>query len=208
MKTWPRADHFRFYQAFSEPFFNITVELELGKLHAWSKARKVPFSHCYLYCLSRAIDAYEPMRYRIVGDTVVVTDDVVLSTVFLNDDETFRFVPLNKGTDLFAFSQSTVLAQQFHSKQPLINDVFLSRSTDLNQVYVSILPWFKFSSFSHARTARDVENGIPKFVFGKYDSITNTIPLNIEVHHGLMDGLHVAKFLTEIEVQIAKASKE
>jgi chloramphenicol O-acetyltransferase type A len=68
------------------------------------------------------------------------------------------------------------------------------------QLYLSILPWLDFSSFSHARSAKD-NLGIPKCVFGRLDKQTGELPFSVEVHHGLMDGLHVAEFIQEIETQ-------
>ncbi|TMP42410.1 chloramphenicol acetyltransferase [Pseudoalteromonas citrea] len=205
--SWSRSAHFAFYKEFEQPNFNVTVELQVGRLHEFAKRHKVSFTHCYLYCLSQAIETYEPIRYRITDDEVIVTETVTLSTVFLKEDETFRFVPLEVYSDIFSFARNAQLSKEAHLKMPLLNDVFLSRARDLNQVYVSILPWFSFTSFSHAVFARSQDSGIPKFVFGKFNQEIGTIPLNIEVHHGLMDGVHVAKLITEIENQILKIIK-
>lgn len=202
--SWSRSAHFAFYKEFEQPNFNVTVDLQIGRLHKFAKRHKVSFTHCYLYCLSQAIETYEPIRYRITDDEVVVTETVTLSTVFLKEDETFRFVPLETYSDIFSFARNAQLSKETHLKMPLLNDVFLAAAKDLNQVYVSILPWFSFTSFSHAVFARSQGSGIPKFVFGKFNPENGTIPLNIEVHHGLMDGVHVARLITEIENQILK----
>jgi chloramphenicol O-acetyltransferase type A len=41
------------------------------------------------------------------------------------------------------------------------------------------------------------EDSIPKLVFGKYHHLNDTVkmPISIEAHHALMDGIHVAKYL-------------
>ncbi|KAF7770190.1 chloramphenicol O-acetyltransferase [Pseudoalteromonas citrea] len=202
--TWPRAAHFEFYKDFSQPYFNVTVDLQVGKLYDFAKKHKVSFTYCYLYCLSQAVSAYEPIRYRIRQNDIVVTEQVTLSTVFLKADDTFRFVPLSYHSELSAFTHHADVSKGTHLQLPLLNELFLSRAQELNQIYVSILPWFKFTSFSHAFCSNTQEQGIPKFVFGKFEQKAGTIPLNIEVHHGLMDGLHVAKFITQIEKQVLK----
>jgi chloramphenicol O-acetyltransferase type A len=202
--NWPRAPHFDFYKAFAQPYFNVTVDLEVANLYKFAKQEKISFTCCYLYCLSKAIEAYEPIRYRIHHDEVVVTDEVTLSTVFLKEDDTFRFVPLKKCKDILSFMKNVQLSKEVHLQHTFLNDMFLSAADDLNQVYVSILPWFRFTSFSHAVATYSKDAGIPKFVFGKFNRELGTIPLNIEVHHGLMDGVHVARLIDEIENQILR----
>jgi len=67
-------------------------------------------------------------------------------------------------------------------------------------IYHTTLPWISFTSFAHARTGGRGES-IPRIVFGK---ITNSnerqvLPISVEVHHALMDGLHVGRFLEHVE---------
>jgi chloramphenicol O-acetyltransferase type A len=73
-------------------------------------------------------------------------------------------------------------------------------------VQCSFIPWVSFSSFKHARNNKLELNGIPKFVIGKYvkeDEIIK-MPFSIEVHHALMDGLHVEKLLEILQDKIDK----
>lgn len=204
LDTWPRLEHFTFYKTFSQPYFNITVELEVGELYALSKRLGVPFSHCYLFCLSQAVNKHDSIRYRMKGEDVVIVDNVFLSTVFTIEDDTFRFVPLKYHDDLASFSKSLVDSYEQHKDLPLLNDKFAASSHKLNQVHVSVLPWFRFSSFSHARSESAYETGVPKFVFGQYAHSSKTIPLNIEVHHALMDGLDISTLLALLKLEMSK----
>uniref|UniRef100_UPI0038F5DD0E CatA-like O-acetyltransferase n=1 Tax=Streptomyces galilaeus TaxID=33899 RepID=UPI0038F5DD0E len=65
-------------------------------------------------------------------------------------------------------------------------------------LHISVLPWLDFMSFSHAFSQAD-NFGIPKLVFGKFNAKTGTMPFSIDVHHALMDGLHVAKFIEHLQ---------
>lgn len=62
-------------------------------------------------------------------------------------------------------------------------------------IYYSVIPWISFTSFSHARNYSTRES-IPKIVLGKITEQNNslTMPVSVEVHHSLMDGLHVGKY--------------
>jgi len=63
------------------------------------------------------------------------------------------------------------------------------------------IPWISFTGLQHARKT-DLEDTIPRFVFGKYfkEEKRLKMPLSVEVHHALVDGFHVGqlfKFLQE-----------
>jgi chloramphenicol O-acetyltransferase type A len=63
-------------------------------------------------------------------------------------------------------------------------------------IHYSIIPWISFSSISHLRKF-NTDDSIPKIVFGKHHKKDNglVMPVSAEVHHSLMDGLHVGKYL-------------
>ena len=82
--------------------------------------------------------------------------------------------------------------------QPLFSDAFAQTEGQADLIHISVLPWLNFSAFSHAFSEGE-SLGIPKFVFGQFDKPTGTMPLAIDVHHSLMDGLHVAKFINTLQ---------
>jgi chloramphenicol O-acetyltransferase type A len=68
-----------------------------------------------------------------------------------------------------------------------------------------VLPWVSFTSFAHARDfAR--KDSIPKIAFGKFAKENDRVflPISVEVHHALMDGLHVGRFLSRFEEMLDK----
>jgi chloramphenicol O-acetyltransferase type A len=67
------------------------------------------------------------------------------------------------------------------------------------------LPWVSFTSFSHARNWRQ-QDSIPRIAFGKFIEENDRIllPISVEVHHALVDGLHVGRFLMRLEELLSK----
>lgn len=169
-----------------------------------SKRYAFPFSLSCLYALQLALQSYAPIRYRIESGEVVEYEAVEISSVFLREDETFRFVRLTPEDNFHRFISANLHCKSEQLNGPLVSDQFLTESHVPNCVHVSILPWLSFSSFSHARHSRD-DFGIPKFVFGKYNKADGTMPFCIEVHHALMDGLHVAEFVKILQEKIDQA---
>jgi len=71
-------------------------------------------------------------------------------------------------------------------------------------IYHTTLPWISFTSFAHARTPGRGDS-VPRFVFGKFteENGRTMMPFSVEVHHALMDGLHVGRFLARFEEFLA-----
>jgi chloramphenicol O-acetyltransferase type A len=76
----------------------------------------------------------------------------------------------------------------------------LERPQDANLIRYSTLPWFDFTSISHARDFSR-EDSAPRITFGKITETAGrcTMPVSIHVHHGLADGSHVAQFVDHFQ---------
>ena len=76
----------------------------------------------------------------------------------------------------------------------------LERYAGQDLIRFSVLPWFDFTSISHARSF-SVQNSAPQITFGKITEAEGrfTMPVSIHVHHALADGLHVAQFVEQFE---------
>jgi chloramphenicol O-acetyltransferase type A len=76
----------------------------------------------------------------------------------------------------------------------------LERYAGQNVIRYSVLPWFDFTSISHARDF-GASDSAPKITFGKITEAygRRTMPVSIHVHHGLTDGSHVGEFVELFE---------
>ena len=81
---------------------------------------------------------------------------------------------------------------------------FSPRHEDDARIHCTTLPWIAFTSFSHARRWGR-EDSVPKISFGKFikDNERTLLPFSVEVHHSLMDGLHVGRYIARIEEMLA-----
>ena len=62
-------------------------------------------------------------------------------------------------------------------------------------IYYSAIPWISFTSFKHASRQNNRQT-VPRMVFGGMfeDGPKRKMPFSVEVHHALVDGIHVGKF--------------
>ena len=194
LETWNRKEHFKFFNQFEEPFFGVTVEIDCTKAYLKSKQSGVSFFTFYLYKTMIAVNQTENFRYRIQENEVYIYDKINVSSTVLRDDTTFGFSLIEFDVDILAFSKNVNTEIE---RVKNTSGLFTRDFPTVNLIHFSTLPWINFTSFSHARSFT-FEDSCPKISFGKMEISANgkrTFSMSVHVHHGLMDGYHVGKFV-------------
>jgi chloramphenicol O-acetyltransferase type A len=200
---WRRRATFAHFRAFEQPFFNVCTEIDITELKAWvaTQHHKSLFL-AYHYLALRAINRIEEFRHRLQGDDVVVHDTVHGSTTVLRDDDSFAFADLVllDSWDAFATQAARTIAQ---ARDP--EGAFTPTHGTTDVVHFSTLPWIRFTSLSHPQGLAD-HTGIPKISFGKLsrDAGRFMLPLSVEVHHALVDGVHVGRMVEQLAFSAAQ----
>ena len=131
---------------------------------------------------------------------MIIHDVINGGTTVLLPNESFSYAYFDYQEDFETFfaaaSQSIKRVQADGSLKPSMRD-------DL--IYFTVLPWMSFTSFAHARTPGRGES-VPRIAFGKFtvENDRTWLPISVEVHHALMDGLHVGRFLNRFEDALSK----
>jgi chloramphenicol O-acetyltransferase type A len=197
LESWPRRQAFEYFRGYDKPYFNICTALEIGPLVELVRSEPdVSFFLSYLYLSLRAANESEPFRYRLAEGQVLVHERIHAGTTVLLDDESFGFAYFDHTEDFARFqARAREAMAQLRARKSFDPQ---DRRTDL--IHYSILPWVSFTSFSHARNW-GAEDSIPKIVFGKASEQKGEwlLPVSVEVHHALMDGLHVGRYLETLQ---------
>lgn len=194
ISTWNRKEHFEFFSRLDNPFFNIVTELDCTKAMNESKAKGYSFFGYYLYQAMRAANAMDCFKMRIEDGQVNIYDAVHAGATISREDKTFGF-SFVEFAETYAEFQAN-LDQEIEAVQ---NSVGIRANADayrIDAIHISAIPWIKITGFAHARNHNSGDS-VPKFIFGKADQRDGKwfLPFSIDVHHGLMDGWHVGKFL-------------
>jgi chloramphenicol O-acetyltransferase type A len=197
METWSRRDLFRLFKEYDAPSFNICAELDATSLLDFARARRLSFFVAYHFLSTKVANEVEPFRYRLRGERVLVHERVDAGAVLLLEDESFTFVYFDFTEGFAAFHERAVAIVGRARTEPPGLDARAERD-DL--IYHSVIPWVSFTSISHARDSRR-QSGIPKIAFGKYREVGGRVlmPVSVEVHHALMDGLHVGRYFERLQ---------
>jgi len=77
-----------------------------------------------------------------------------------------------------------------------------------NLLFMSSIPWISFSQITHPIHMHPVDS-VPRITWGKYfiESGRMKMPLSIQVHHGLMDGVHVGRFFIHTQEYLDDPSR-
>ena len=201
LDTWPRRDAFEYFRGFDKPYFNVCARLDVAALkQAVAERRSGGLALAYHYIALRLANELEPFRLRLDGARVRVHPVVHGGTTVLRTNGSFGFAYLDHHADFatFAAAGAATMAAAREGQVP-----FEPRLDDSAVIHCTTLPWVHFSSFSHARNWGR-EDSVPKLAFGRIDvdGARAWLPLSVEVHHALMDGLHVGQFFQGFEAAL------
>jgi len=198
LEGWKRRQHFEFFRHYEKPWFNICADVDVSALVARCAEPDGPsFFLASLWLSLEAANGVEELRYRLRDDRVVVHPVIHGGSTVLMPDETFAFAYFDFHPTYPAFAAEAA---------PVLDEVktgpggLQAEPERDDLIHYSVIPWVAFSSFSHARVrSRDVS--VPKVVFGKHRAVgaRRLLPVSVEVHHALVDGLHVGRFYQRFE---------
>jgi len=191
IESWSRKNHFQNFLNYSQPFFNITANVEVSTIKEISKSKGFSFFLSYYYVALKVINEIECFRYRIRGDRVIIHDTIHGGCAVLNEDETFSFAYFDFSPNFEEYHEGASNVLDELKRNPALDPQF--HRDDL--IHASVIPWLSFTSFEHAKRF-GTEDSTPKLAFGKCTKQGEHLlmPISISVHHALMDGIHVGKF--------------
>ncbi len=191
IETWNRKLHFEHFKQLVDPYFAVTVEVDVTKAYQTAKEKEFPFFVLYLHACMKAINAIENFKYRITEDERIRIYDVIhASATIMRPDHTFGFSFINYSDSLSEFHQNF----KKEKARILSTSALFSPINSDNCVYCSALPWINFTGHKEPKNRKS--DSITRLAFGKFIKKENNLkmPVSITVNHALVDGYHVGLF--------------
>jgi chloramphenicol O-acetyltransferase type A len=197
---WPRATTYRHYRSMGSPHLGITADIDVTGLVQTCKQQKTSVFAAMMHVLIAAANTVPQLRQRIRveynGEVVVEHASVDPAFTVPVEGGLFNFatVPYCDDREAFAESVARVSESQRHNRelQPFeeVRD---------NLIYMSCLPWMHFTSMVHP-VHTDGPDSVPRIAWGRYTKIgeRTVIPVNIQVHHAVVDGSHLGAFFSAL----------
>ena len=196
MESWPRRKHFEVFNGFDYPHFNVCADVEVTELQAAFKGVSASFTLGLTYALASAANSIPEFRYRIREGRVIEYDVVHPSITILLEDETFSFCTLKYVDDFPEFIQDSEKIVSRVKENPVLADE--PGQDDL--LYMTSIPWISFTGFMHPIHMHPVDS-VPRIAWGKIFQKDSSLymPLSVQGHHGLMDGLHAGRYFARVQ---------
>lgn len=204
LRTWKRRDHYLWFRRYERPFFSVTVEVDMTAAWKRSRRRGAPsFFLMSVFSMLRAANDVEAFRLRLRPRGVWRHDRIAVGPTILRADDTFGFVRLEAAGTLNAFAAR---AQPAIARATAETGLRAPHNSRDDIVFHSVLPWLRFTSFTNALPGGN--DSIPRIVFGRSasEAARMTMPVAVEVHHALVDGLDVARFFDRFAAHLHGAS--
>ncbi len=205
MQNWKRKDKYELFSSMTNPYFNICANVDITELKSYLKTRDISFFKGLLFIVFKVMNEIPEVATRIQGDKVVQYDKINTSFTILLDDENFDFCFVRYEEDFSLFIDKLTKAMDKVRSGNLIDRD--ARGDDL--FYLTSLPWVSFTSIQHPMDLKGQGDTIPRIAVGKYfkDGDRLKLPLSIQLHHGLADGLHAGKFFMKMEKYLEDPDK-
>ncbi|NJD59923.1 MAG: chloramphenicol acetyltransferase [Anaerolineales bacterium] len=200
MQTWPRHEHYQFFKGFNHPHFNMCANVDLTHLRPYIKSHQISFSVAITYLISRSANAIPEFRYRMRDGVLVEHETVSPSVTILVENDLFSFCLLEYTHDFQVFANQATQLIALVKENPTLKDP--PNRDDL--LYMTAIPWVSFTSFTHPMRQHPADY-IPRFAWGKItdNGGRSQMPLSVQGHHELMDGIHMGRLYMILEDLLA-----
>ena len=193
---WARREHFRAYSGFDQPHFAMCTNVDLTSFYPFVEQREYSFTVAIVYVLSRAANAIPEFRHRIREGRVVEHEVVNPSTTILVGGDLFSFCIIGYDKEFSSFVVRATERIAYVKEHPTLKDE--PGQDDL--LFMTPIPWVSFTSFMHPLPSRPADS-VPRFAWGKLfeEGEFLKMPLAVQGHHALMDGVHMGRFYAEVQ---------
>ena len=200
LQSWPRAETYRLFRSYLKPHYAITSRIDVTRLVAELKPAGVsPYRAC-LYAIGAGVHAVPELRMRFRGDSVVEHDAVELSMTVPRDDGTFAYAYVPFQADWPAFDRDALALMDAAAAAG-----GLAANTGFRDdlAYLSCLPWLDFTALDNALPGPD--DCIPRISWGRFVEDGNgrhSMAVAVEVHHALVDGMHLGQYFAAMQAAL------
>ena len=205
LRNYPRRQHFEYFSSLQYPYVGVTNQVDVTALVRFCKERKYSFYLLFLHAAALAADSVPELRQRIRNGGIVEYSQCPTSHIELLDNGTYCYCALyhHMGLEEYLFYAETARKQcRVHGS--------IEESADSESMYfISTLPWLHYTALIQPVAGGEESN--PRITWGKFekdDHGRDQLPVTLLAHHGLVDGIHIARFYEALGKQLEELVQE
>ena len=180
----------------------------------WKERGISPFLAC-VHSICQAANQVPAFRQRIRGSAeavkVVEFEQIHADFTVSEGDDLFTIRKVPFFPSLPDFLKSLNLPTTGETNAPGVEvDLSTEAEDDDHWIFMSCLPWFRFNHV--IQPLRKLQHdSVPRVIWGRFSQDAGRpgwrMPVSVQVHHALVDGVHVARFFEGLESAIRDSLK-
>lgn len=200
MKVIPMGDRpqYAYFRTLANPHASVTAELDISRFYRRIKELDYPFFLTLLHCAAGAANAVAELRRRIWKDQVVEFACCPTSHTLALPDGNYCYCNLDPSMPLEDFLPYAMQQTEKALAAPSLSD----GEEALSYLFITSLPWLHFTALNLPTAGAEDSN--PRISFGQYlhSGEKLLLPVSLQTHHGLVDGIHMSRFFAELETRL------
>lgn len=204
MENYVRRAHFEYFKSLPFPYVGTTVDVEITPVLRYCKEKKCSFYLTFLHAAALAADGVREFRQRIHGNQIVEYDECPTSHIELLDDSSYCYCTLRHHMPLDEYYPQAENARTSCRSKGITEDA------DVESMYfITSVPWLHYTALVQPVAGGNESN--PRITWGKYSAGQDgkvLMPVSILAHHSLVDGIHIAKFYSNLDAEIRNFENE
>jgi chloramphenicol O-acetyltransferase type A len=195
-RTWDRREAFELFRGVGFPYLSVTANVDVRRLRRVHRRLDASFTVCLVYALATAANDVPAFRRRLRGEEPVEYETIHPSITVLGAGDLFRFVTLSYAPEFRRFAHD---AQERIDRARRAETLWSEPDRD-DLLYMTALPWVSFTALVHPVPLAPPDS-VPRIAWGRYEARGRqlSLPLNVQAHHALVDGIDVGRFFEKVE---------
>ena len=202
LETWPRREQYELYRDLAFPYFSMTADVDVTELRGLVRRLGESFTSAFSYAVARAANKVPEFRQRMhrqdrEPDEIREYAVVHPSITVMGDGGQFRFCVLPYAEDFDAFRKQAHPRIEEAKKAP---SLWIVPDRD-DFLFMTSIPWIRFTAMTHP-VPLDPACSVPRIAWGKFQEDQDgrtRMPLNVQAHHAMIDGLHLGRFYARLQ---------
>jgi chloramphenicol O-acetyltransferase type A len=197
LDSWERREHFLWYINAEFPYITITADIDVTSLISYCRSRSLSSYITFVFAAHRIANGIENFRYRINDKRPII-----------NETTTPTFTHIPDGSEMFV--EITVpFSDDLNTYHRMAKERIQAQGTDsgfanlkgrYDLILYSGVPWLQYTHLTRPIARLGVDTN-PKISWGKYFGRGDRVlmPFTVQVHHGLMDGIHIGRYYEQLQ---------
>ncbi|NQS92594.1 MAG: chloramphenicol acetyltransferase [Chloroflexi bacterium] len=196
LEGWPRKEHYLFFSGFDYPYFSLCADMDITTFLPLIRENNISFTAAVMYLVARAANGIPEFRQRVREGNPVEHEVVHPSAAILSKNNLFTFCTVIYEPGFKEFTQKAAEEIRRIKTEPTLEE----KIQDDSMLFMTSIPWVSFTSLTHPVKLSPADS-VPRFAWGKFREEEGKImmPLSVQGHHAVMDGLHAGLFYEEFK---------